>query len=423
MGIKGKTRVAGGFAILLASTAAFDQANATEGYFALAYGPVQRGQAGAGVAFSQDAMSATINPASAAGVGKELSFGLEIFAPFRGVEATGPGVVPAGETRSGKNFFPVPNFAYNRPLGDGVLNIAAYGNGGMNTSYPAVANPACGGGTGVFCAGPAGVDLSQLFISLGYARKSGPLSWGIAPTLAVQRFSAEGLAAFTPMSVDGANLTNNGAEFSTGFGLRAGIQYEVSPTLTVGLSGQSKFDMSPFDKYAGLFENGGDFDIPASLTAGIAYEARDDLTVMADVQKIFYSGVPAVSNPMTAGPLGAPGGAGFGWDDVNVLRLGAEWRQSDDMTWRVGYAHATNPVGADDVTFNVLAPGIVEDHLTIGGSRRINDTDQFDFSIGYILSNSVSGPEIAGNPPGLTGSTLTLEMHQFSVSAGWTRKF
>ena len=73
----------GTIALCLALGAAVP-ANATEGYFALAYGPVQRGQAGAGVAFAQDAMSATTNPAAAAHVGRELSFGLELFMPSRG---------------------------------------------------------------------------------------------------------------------------------------------------------------------------------------------------------------------------------------------------------------------------------------------------------------------------------------------------
>ena len=208
-------------------------------------------------------MSAAINPASAARLGKELTFGLELFVPLRGFEGTGTGFVPPGETDSGRNFFPVPNIAYNMPLGDGVLNFAAYGNGGMNTSYGNVSNPNCGGGTGVFCAGPAGVDLSQLFLSVGYARQDGPLSWGIAPTVAVQAFEATGLAAFSGISVDPANLTDNGHDLSYGVGLRAGFQFEVSSALTLGLSGQTRFDMSEFGDYAGLFEGGGDFDIPA----------------------------------------------------------------------------------------------------------------------------------------------------------------
>lgn len=410
-----RSRLAGSAALCLALGALSTPAQATEGYFALAYGTAQRGVAGAGVAFSQDAMSGAINPAALASVGHEFSLGAELFSPRRGYTGTGTGFVAGGEVRSGHDYFLVPDMAYNHPLTNGaVLNIAVYGNGGMNTSYPDVANPACGyfgGGSGVFCGGKAGVDLTQLFVSATYAQSHGALSWGISPTLAVQGFSARGLGAF--------GVTAAGLDTSTGAGLRAGVQYKLSEQLTLGLSGQTRFQMSKLDDYATLFEDGGAFDIPASVTAGLAWKARPDLTLMLDYQRIFYSAIGAVGNATDAGPMGAPGGAGFGWDDVNVLRLGAEWQQSPDMTWRVGYAHATNPVGPEDVSLNILAPGIVQDHVSVGGSRRIGENDRIDFSMSYVFENTVSGDL----SPAMGGGTVELEMDQLSAAIGWTHRF
>ncbi|MGD9916713.1 MAG: OmpP1/FadL family transporter [Paenirhodobacter sp.] len=417
-----KRRLAGSVALGLAALALPHAALATEGYFSLGYGVQQQGVAGAGVAWSQDAMSGSINPAAVASVGKELSFGMQLFSPIRSVTGKGTMFVAPGTTKSGHDYFLMPNFAYNLPLANGgVLNVSAYGNGGMNTSYPAVANANCGGGTGVFCAGKAGVNLEQLFVSVGYAKKEGNFSWGVAPTLAVQAFSARGLAAFSTMSVNPAKLTNNGTDISTGFGLRAGFQYEVTPQVAFGLSGQTKFHMSKLKDYAGLFENGGSFDIPAAITAGVAFHPRSDLTLLLDYERIFYSDVPAVADPMTSGALGAKGGAGFGWDDVDVIRIAAEWQQTPDMTWRVGFAHATNPVGTDDVTFNILAPGIVQDHFSFGGTKKLNDRDRLDFAFSYVKKNTVSGPEMTSMGP--TGGTVKLKMHQVSASIGWTRRF
>ncbi|TNE67382.1 MAG: hydrocarbon degradation protein [Rhodobacteraceae bacterium] len=411
------TRVAGPVVLCLAAGILPQGASATEGYFALGYSPAARGVAGAGVAYSQDAMSGAINPASVASVGRELSFGFQAFAPSRGYTGTGTGFIAEGEVNSGKEFFPVPNAAYNLPLANGaVVNFAAYGNGGMNTSYPDVSNANCGGGSGVYCGGEAGVDLTQLFVSVTYAQKMGRFSYGIAPTLAVQAFEAKGLSQFFSMSVDSSALTNNGLEFSYGLGLRLGMQYELSDQLTLGIAAQTKFDMSEFDDYAGLFEGGGDFDIPASITVGLAYQPTPDLALLLDYQKIFYSDVPAVGNASDAGALGADGGAGFGWEDVEVIRLGAEWKSSPDMTWRVGYAHASNPIGSEDVTFGILAPGVVEDHFTFGGSRQINARDRIDFSISYVPENTVTGPV-------MYGGTAELEMSQLSASIGWTRSF
>jgi len=407
-------------AVFTAMAVAAMPAAATEGYFALGYSPGQRGLAGAGVARGFEAMSVAVNPAGVAGVGTQMQLGLQLFMPFRGYERTGT-VFPTGTVDSDENLFFVPNFAFNRSLSDGgVLNFAVYGNGGMNTTY----RPVVGGCGSTFCGGQAGVDLMQMFISATYANKVGNVSFGLSPTLAIQRFEATGLGAFTGFSIDPANVTDNGYDMSYGIGVRAGIEVDVTPTLSFGLSGQTKINMSEFSKYAGLFAGGGDFDIPATVTAGLAWQATPDLTLMADYQRIFYSGVAAVSNPFPNGfsLLGAPTGPGFGWDDVDVFKIAAEWRASDRMTWRAGYAYATNPVGSDDVTLNILAPGIVEHHISAGGTYSLNGRDSLDFSVGYVLPHKVSGPEVT--PFGVTpGSNVELNMNQVSVSVGWTRSF
>lgn len=398
---------------------------ATEGYFALGYGPVQRALGGTGVAYGEDAMAATVNPATVASIGKELSLGIQAFMPHRGYTGTGTYFVAPGEVWSRRNFFLVPNVAYNLPLSNGgVLNFAAYGNGGMDTSYPALPNSAyyCGG-YGVFCAGSAGVDLQQLFLSVTYAQKIGNLSFGIAPTIVLQGFKATGLDAFGGFSIDPTNLTGNGRDWSHGAGLRVGMTYDISSTLSLGITAQTKMNMSRFKKYAGLFEGGGAFDIPATATVGLAWKASPTVTLLMDYQRIWYSGVPAVSDPFPNGmnPLGAPGGPGFGWDDVNVIKIGAEWRASDRMTWRVGYAHSSNPVGSNDVTINILAPGIVTDHFTAGGSFRMSDRDRIDFAIEYAPKHTVSGTEVT--TMGATPGVIELKMHQVSASFGWTRTF
>ncbi|MCF6317052.1 MAG: outer membrane protein transport protein [Marinosulfonomonas sp.] len=385
-------------ALLLATPAA-----ATNGMFALGFSTNQRAMGGAGVAYGYEAMSATQNPALAASVGHQFQLGIDFFSPDRGYSAAGaPAPTLNGSYRSDSNLFPVPNVSYNRPLANGaVFNISMYGNGGMNTDFS----------ESVFSAGPTGIDLSQLFISATYAKKTGNFSWGISPTVVAQRFQAEGLAAFGSASVNPAALTDNGYEWSFGYGLKAGVHYQASSTLSFGLAAQTKMNMSNFDSYAGLFENAGSFDIPASITAGVAWRARPNLTLMLDLQRIFYSGVPAISNAGNAGAFGAPNGAGFGWDNINVLKLGMEWKANDRMTWRAGYAYSENPLGPEDVGLGILAPGIVTHHLTAGGTYAFSDKNAMDFAIEYAPSNSV------------TNGPVTIDMSQISLSVGWTHTF
>jgi len=419
-------QLATGFAALTV-TAAVSPAQATEGYFALGFGPIQRAQGGAGVAAAgEDAMSGTINPAATATLGKSLSLGLELFSPSRGYTADGTYFVAQGSHRSDSNLFLIPNFAYNMPLqSGGVVTFSAYGNGGMNTTYSAFerTNPCPPGslGTGVFCMGEAGVDLTQLFLSAAYARKDGALSWGLAPVLAVQAFKAEGLGAFAAISADPSAVSDNGYDWSYGLGLRGGLIYEVSPQVSLGVNAQSKINMSQFEKYAGLFEGGGDFDIPAQITAGMAVKASSAVTLLMDFQRIFYSGVPAVSNGFTQYPLGADGGTGFGWDDVDVLKLGVVWVQDAQMTWRAGYAYSTNPIGPEDVTLGVLAPGVVTNQFTLGGSYAATANDTIDFALEYAPNVAVTGGEMT--PMGPTPGSVTIDMDQVGISVGWRRTF
>ena len=400
-------------------------AHATMGYFTLGADAVQRGQGGAGVAApGENAMASAINPAAVAGMGRELSLGIEAFAPVRGYTGNGTFFVAPGHVTSGYRVFPIPNFAYNMPLPNGaVFNIAAYANGGANTLYPDVANPNCGGGSGVFCGGAAGGDLSQLFLSFTYARKTGNISWGIAPTIVGQRFKAYGLGAFAGISAHPGALSGNGYDYSMGYGLRAGLQAQLTPQLSFGISGQTKMKMSKFHSYAGLFANGGSFDVPASATIGMAFKASPRLMLLADLQRIFYSGVPALANPFPNGAnaLGSANGPGFGWSDVNVIKLGAIWRQSDQMTWRFGYAHSTNPVKPAGVTINIIAPAVVQNHFTVGGSYKMTPRDTLDFAVMYVPRSRVTGPEVT--PGGPTPGRITDEMHQLGVSIGWTRRF
>lgn len=298
-----------------------DAAQATEGYFQYGYGARQAALAGAGVADSRDAMALSLNPAGIVGIGHQFQAGASLFAPFRGYTATGTGFVAPGAggsatIDSSNNYFIVPNLAYSRPIDfDSAWGVAMFGNGGMNTTYKNITNnTGCPLG-GVFCGGNTGVDLMQAFIAADYARRVGAFSFGISPTFVIQRFKAEGLAAFAPFSSNPGSLTDNGYAYSYGGGMRIGVQWSMAPNFRVAFAGSTPMWMTKFDKYSGLFTDGGSFDIPANLTAGIAWDALPNLTLMLDYKHIFYGSVASIANSSTItgpGVLGTSNGPGFG---------------------------------------------------------------------------------------------------------------
>ena len=97
--------------------------------------------------------------------------------------------------------------------------------------------------------GRLGVDMMQLIIAPTAAYKLNQNhSIGISPLFAYQRFKVDGLQAFTPISSAMPNVTNQGYDHSTGWGVRVGWMGKVSDTVTLGAAYASKMKMSEFDK-------------------------------------------------------------------------------------------------------------------------------------------------------------------------------
>ena len=338
--------------------------------------------------------------------------------------------------------FLIPQYGQNWMLdSESSIGLSIYGNGGMNTEYKggfAILGPT-GTATqfpGTYGAGTAGVDLAQLFITTTYSRKiSSTASWGISGIVAYQTFEAKGLANFGGFSLDPSKLSNNGGDSSTGIGIRLGIQGEVAPGVTLGASIQPKIDMGEFDKYAGLFAENGDFDIPSTWTLGLAWHISGSRVFQIDVQQINYEDVAAVSNPFStltdgsscipsptggtgAGCLGGANGAGFGWEDMTIVKLGYEWQKDSDWTWRLGYSFGDQPIPENEMLFNILAPGVMEDHFTFGFTRVLDSDSSVNFALMIAPNVDVSGPN-AFDP----AQTIKLEMEQFEVALSYSKTF
>ena len=393
--------------VAAAGTLVATEAQATEGYFQNGVGARSKGLAGAGVADSKDATAMTLNPAGLVHAGRQFNGSISIFMPFREYNATagaGGSVVP-GSQKSDRNIFPVPNIAYSHPIDDTTtLGFSISGNGGMNTTYKS---------PGPFGGGKTGVDLTQMNISAGIAKRLGKyMSVGVAPIFALQRFKATGLAPLAGFSSDPANLTNRGYDYSFGGGVRFGVEFAPSDRIRIGASYQSRLLMSKLDKYAGLFAEHGDFDVPSNFQVGVAFDVTPDLTLMADYRYINYSEIKSVNNPNPLGPLGTNAGSGFGWKDVQTIKFGAEYNATEDLTLRAGYSYNNSPIKSSQVMFNILVPATLKHHITGGASYKYSANSELEFAAMFAPSVSVTGP---------TGGAqvATIKMHQFELTAGY----
>jgi long-chain fatty acid transport protein len=414
---------------------------ATDGYFSYGFGARQKALGGAGVADGRDATTTSLNPAGLTHVGTEVSASMTLFSPLREYEGSGAaGFTPQGTVESGNNYFYVPNMAASIRLAPNlpidVIGIQMYGNGGMNSDYSAsVGGQNCNvPGMGIFCGGKAGVNLQQALLSIAFAKAMGPLSIGVAPTIARQSFEANGIGQFNGFSTLGN--VGSGTDVAWGWGIRAGLEYAVTPGLRIGVAGNTPMWMQSFDKYRGLFAEQGDFDIPASITAGFAYDVSPALTFMFDYKHIWYSKVAAIANPLQpnmqncaggnlAFCLGGDQGMGFGWSDVDVFKFGVEYRMNPALTLRAGYSYNTNPLNGRDVMFNILAPATVQHHFTGGLEYKYNRNWSFELAGAYVPRSHVDGFEPVGmGAAGMNSAhAIDISMEQWEITAGVKYKF
>lgn len=387
-------------------------ASATNGYWAHSYGIKSAGMAGVAIALPQDAMAGAANPAGLPWVGHRFDLGVTYFRPDRSADITGNQYGLNGSyDGNSKASFLIPEFGYNRMMRPDLAHgLLVYGNGGMNTSYGKSPFTAFGGSS------PAGVNLEQMFIAPTIAWKiQDRYSVGATLNLIQQRFAADGLQPFGQASSNPGALTNRGYDSSTGWSLRLGWTGKVTDTVTLGATYQTKGYMGRFDRYSGLYADKGAFDIPANYGLGIAWKALPVWTIAADVQKIDYSGIPAIANPLSqltqqGIPLGASGGPGFGWRDMTVLKVGTSYDVNPDLTVRAGFSAGRQPIPSSQTFFNIYAPGVIENHLSLGATWKIDKKKEVTFAYTHGFNKTVNGSHSI--PANFGGGEANLRMSQ-----------
>ncbi len=208
-------------------------------------------------------------------------------------------------------------------------------------------------------------------------------------------------------------MTNNGHDWAYGAGVRVGWIGEVHPRLSLGAAVASKVYMTEFDDYDELFAEDGKFDIPANFTVGLTFKATPDLNLSFDFQRIYYEGVNSISNagpifvpgvgpsiPPGGGLLGTDDGLGFGWENINVYRLAADYRYNNEWNFRAGYSYNDQPIPDDQLLFNILAPATPKVHATVGFTYRPSNKSEWNFSYMHAFEEKVSSSQTAFGVPG-----------------------
>ncbi|HLY56878.1 MAG TPA: outer membrane protein transport protein, partial [Stellaceae bacterium] len=123
-------------------------------------------------------------------------------------------------------------------------------------------------------------------------------------------------------------------------------------------------------------------------------------------------------------PFGAAAGPGFAWRDVTTVKLGANYRLSPEWEVRAGFSWNDNPIPEDQTFLNILAPGVVQYHLSAGATWSLPGGPEISAFGLYAPTNTVNGRNSIppGFPPtGFGGGEASISLSEVAigVSVGW----
>jgi long-chain fatty acid transport protein len=423
------------FSLLLAPASA----GATDGHFLHGVGAVNSAIGGINIASNASLLGTFYgNPAGLASFGgTNLEMGFELLKPDRTVSSS-YGTF-AGSTTSVSEFTPIPAFGFSTALNDRVvIGLSGLGIGGFGVNYAAdPTNPSLA---------PAPNGFGQVYSNFGLMKISPAVAWKAGERL---RF---GIAAnidwaslaVTPMPIaapdadpgpDGRPGTADDRAFypsaaasdgAFGFGLQAGLQFDVTPKFAVGLAYTSAQMFEDFEfQTVHANPNLPNFntartisfrmDAPAVYGAGLAFSPSDRLHMGLDAKYMTYGSTKGFEEK----GYNADGSVkGFGWEDIAVVAAGLQFKANERFTLRGGYNYSGNPIPDEQSMFNIPAPAIVQHHITGGLGFKLSEGVELNLAAYAALENSIEGAMY--RPAAVPNTTVTNTMSETSILLGFT---
>ena len=73
------------------------------------------------------------------------------------------------------------------------------------------------------------------------------------------------------------------------------------------------------------------------------------------------------------------------------------------------------------MTFNIIAPGVVKDHVTLGFTYALSKQSELTMAYMHAFENSVEAPSLYTNWLGAAGGTEKIKMYQNSLGIAYSR--
>lgn len=338
----------------------------------------------------------------------------------------------SGVTEDDRGVSPLPAlaFVWGKEGSKHTFGASAFGISGFGVTFPESTSnpinlPQSQGGFGRIES-----DYSLLQVGFTWAYElSDKFSVGLQPTVNYASLELIPNPTANPNqsgypSTDRASAIGFGGQvgvfFDSGSGFKAGASYK-----TTQYFGDFELDNTYLD--GSTATNNFNMDYPAILSFGLGY-SLGNVDLALDYRLVDYENTDGFSE---TGWTPTAAVSGFGWENINIVSAGIQYKGIDRLPLRVGYTYSSNPINSDVAFFNIPATAIIKNAFQLGLSYEAGDKFTFDAVFHYGDSgDATSGPVlnpqfIANSPPygAIPGSEVSYDMTTSMIMVGASYTF
>ena len=193
-----------------------------------------------------------------------------------------------------------------------------------------------------------------------------------------------------------------------GWGANAAAYYKATEKLNIGLNYRSrvKIDIDGTADALAIGQSGSastTMTLPDIMVLGVSYKASDKLTLNTDLDYTWWSTYDRLV--VTSNNAFFSSTEEHQWKDVWTLRIGGQYKLSDQWKLRAGYLYDKNPVKDDH--FETRVPDSDQHAVSVGAGYSINNIT-IDASYMYIMfkNRTISNSPVSSSLDGTYKSTI-----------------
>jgi long-chain fatty acid transport protein len=300
---------------------------------------------------------------------------------------------------------PSLGFVYGKKDSKHTFGAFAFGVSGFGVDFPEsttnpINMPQSMGGFGNLTS-----NYVMLQTGLSYAYKlSKSVSIGVSPNFNIATLELKPNPTANP-TMAGYPTTNNA--MATGFGGQIGIFYQNEEGFKLGASYKTEQQFSNFEFENTYLDNSSSensfkMNFPAVYSLGVGY-SNSKLDFAFDFRQVEYSKTEGFEEYgwSTTGAV-----KGFGWKDMQVLSLGAQYKGIKKLPIRVGYTYNTNPIKPELAFFSASATAVIQNACQFGFGYEFSEK----LTLNAVYHNATSDGSTEGPiyNPMLAGQTNPL---------------